>query len=52
MAFGTLRYANGEIYQGEFERGYRHGVGTYSNKIGQIVHEGHWEKDEFMAMKK
>ncbi len=45
MAFGTMKYHNGEIYQGQFLKGERHGAGTYSNKLGQIVYEGHWEKD-------
>jgi hypothetical protein len=38
MAFGVMKYQNGEIYEGDFYRGERHGVGTYSNKIGQLVY--------------
>lgn len=37
-----MKYQNGEIYQGDFYRGERHGVGTYSNKVGHLVYEGRW----------
>lgn len=49
MAFGMMHYANGEVYEGEFQKGERHGVGTYSNKLGQLVHEGHWDNDRFIG---
>lgn len=49
MSFGLLKYQNGEVYQGEFYKGERSGVGTYSNKVGQIVYEGRWEKDEYIG---
>jgi len=38
---GTFKYANGDIYNGNFERGLRHGEGTYTKNNGSI-YEGQW----------
>lgn len=49
LNFGVLKYANGETYEGEFRNGYRHGVGSYKDRNGEVVCEGHWENDNFIS---
>lgn len=48
LNFGVLRYNNGETFEGEFKNGCRHGVGSYKDRYGELVCEGHWENDNFI----
>ncbi|KAF0689517.1 Aste57867_19020 [Aphanomyces stellatus] len=41
---GTLMFANGDSYVGEFLRGFRHGRGTYTYLKGARVYEGEWRR--------
>ena len=42
--FGELRYANGDIYKGQWFHGMRHGMGTYwSGSTGwTLEYTGQW----------
>jgi len=40
-------YENGESYEGEFVNGERHGIGSYRNTLGELLHEGKWQRDQF-----
>lgn len=37
-----MNYKNGEFYQGEFQKGERHGFGKYANSLGAMMYEGNW----------
>jgi hypothetical protein len=41
---GAYRYANGDVYSGEWENGKRHGRGTYRRADGK-VYEGLWKNN-------
>ena len=47
---GTLRYANGDIYEGMFENGCRHGRGIYKYSNGEVI-EGTYVNDERTSYK-
>jgi len=51
---GTLVYANGAMYIGNWKKGFRHGVGKYivSLKDGESIKDGIWKKDKFIGPKK
>ena len=38
---GTLKYANGDVYEGDFDEGVEHGKGTLKYANGD-VYEGDW----------
>ena len=42
---GTARYANGDVYTGEFEGLARHGAGECKYAGGASVYEGQWVAD-------
>lgn len=48
-----MKYANGDIYQGEWVKGKRHGKGELrtkqksSDQKGTLIFKGTWEKDYF-----
>jgi hypothetical protein len=44
---GTYRYANGDVYSGEWERGMKHGAGTYRWADG-TVYEGLWKNNSYV----
>ena len=44
--YGIFRYADGEVYDGEFVNGIRSGYGTVYLKNGYI-YKGYWENDTF-----
>ncbi|ETV99446.1 hypothetical protein H310_08137 [Aphanomyces invadans] len=41
---GTLTFANGDSYVGEFSKGFRHGRGVYTYLHGTIVYDGEWRR--------
>ena len=41
--FAIYRYANGDVYEGAFQYGSRHGKGTFTPANGEVV-SGLWEK--------
>ena len=45
---GILYYRNGDIYNGEFQNGDRHGKGKLTEKEGKI-YKGIWKKDKFIS---
>tara|TARA_Y100000589_G_scaffold272683_1_gene265866 strand:+ start:253 stop:1077 length:825 start_codon:yes stop_codon:yes gene_type:complete len=44
--WGIMYYCEGGRYEGEWQRGERHGQGTFYHKSGAIYHSGLWEDDE------
>lgn len=40
-----MKYANGDIYEGFFNKGLRHGQGMYKYLNGD-VYEGNWSNDK------
>ena len=44
---GMMRYANGDKYLGEWEKGKRHGKGTFEGADGRIA--GEWEFDRLVS---
>ncbi|MCB8999003.1 MAG: hypothetical protein H6540_02895 [Bacteroidales bacterium] len=51
---GVYHYANGAVYDGEFVKGKRHGMGTltFSTDSGTIEQKGFWEQDNYIGKKK
>ncbi|CAD7960971.1 unnamed protein product [Amoebophrya sp. A25] len=46
--FARVEYGNGDVYEGEFRDGFRHGTGTYHfSKTPGTRYEGQFVKDEF-----
>lgn len=39
---GKLTWGEQVVYEGKIDKGYRHGNGTYINKVHQIIYEGNW----------
>ena len=46
--YGVYRWANGDVYDGQFEGNERHGLGRKLYADGR-VEEGLWQHDEFVA---
>lgn len=46
---GTYRWANGDVYTGEWKRGNREGTGVFNSKTD--VMDGLWENDKYMGPK-
>ena len=44
---GVLRYANGDVYEGEFHGNVPHGTGKYTYADGEVC-DGQFEKGEFV----
>ena len=42
---GTIRYANGSVYEGMWKRGQRHGFGRLIHPTGDM-YEGDWSNDK------
>lgn len=43
---GLLRLPNGDVYQGMFQRGLRHGVGAQVYRSTGERYQGHWSEDK------
>lgn len=43
--FGRMEYPDGDVYEGDFQRGRRHGIGTYFKAESSTRYEGQWEDD-------
>merc|ERR1719215_865634 len=43
---GSYRFANGDVYRGEFHRCLRHGQGVYSSPARRLAYDGQWLKDQ------
>lgn len=43
--YGTLKYANGDVYEGDWLEGAMHGHGTYQYSEGD-VYVGQWRQDK------
>lgn len=41
---GTFQYFNGSIYEGDFEKGLRHGYGVF--KSTRLIYSGSWDHDK------
>ncbi len=44
---GEYVYANGDVFEGEWQDGKKHGPGRLRSKDGALVREGRWEHDNF-----
>ena len=44
--YGTMTYSNGEVYEGYWRQGQRHGSGRLITAKGEVC-EGMWRQDEF-----
>jgi hypothetical protein len=42
---GKLKYKNGDLYDGEFKKGQKDGMGIYKFKPGLRVYTGEFKKD-------
>jgi len=42
---GTMSMANGDVYQGEWRAGLKHGPGTYFYEATQKRYDGVWNED-------
>ena len=43
LQYGTLKYADGDLYKGYFKNGERHGPGSYTFADSGNKYEGEWE---------
>ena len=48
---GVLKWADGKVYEGEFENDMRHGQGKLTTPTGDVF-QGLWELDEFQNIDK
>ena len=47
--YGTVTWPGGVTYTGEFKDGLKHGKGKETDRDGNIIHEGLWEKGKFVG---
>ena len=40
---GTLTFANGDTYVGQWKNDKKHGLGKYILASGEVAHDGEWE---------
>lgn len=45
--FGTLTFANGEVYEGEFNENKRNGYGKRFINKNVLIYEGEWQNDRY-----
>mmetsp|Transcript_9793 Transcript_9793/g.17383 ORF Transcript_9793/g.17383 Transcript_9793/m.17383 type:complete len:198 (-) Transcript_9793:1665-2258(-) len=41
-----MKYASGDVYEGEYQKGKKHGSGKYRSHASRNVYEGEWEDDK------
>lgn len=44
--FGTMTYASGEKYQGQWVEDRKEGTGTYAWRQGQYLYSGQWKNGQ------
>ena len=42
---GKFRYANNDMYEGEFAEDMRHGHGVLRDAVGKKIFKGQWQND-------
>ena len=43
---GTLTFADGNKYVGQFKDGQKHGLGKFTFASGRVHHDGEWVNDQ------
>ena len=41
-----MRYANGDVYEGEWKDNKMHGKGVYRRADGSVYHDGQWKDNK------
>lgn len=45
---GSIKYSNGDTYQGEMNQNMKNGLGLYSKKSEKIIIKGFWKDDKLV----